>query len=394
MCHVILQAFVIIFTFDLAEQRECMSFKASLVSGRMFIQLEGACDYTFDTKLRDSLSKILTHTPHFILDFSNATKVDFVFCAFVYGLLEGLDSKNYELSGMSKEVEEIFHTLAQSLPESPPAHPALSLPRPTQILSAFGHFVVGFWREVLDFLNFCGLCLWHLARYAWKPRFLKLNSVLYHMNESGFKALPVALLTAFIVSYAIALQGVLQLEKMGVPIMSVEIVAKLALREMGPFILAIVIAGRSSSAFSAQLGVMNLTEESDALKTMNLSLFDYLVLPRVLALIIVMPLCVFLSDAISLLAAMIAIKVQTGINFVQYLERFYEYVDINNFWVGVVKAPFFGAAIALVGCFRGLYVRGDTESVGLETTKSVVNALFWVILINAIFSVITTRLNI
>ena len=85
---------------------------------------------------------------------------------------------------------------------------------------------------------------------------------------------------------------------------------------------------------------------------------------------------------------------QTGINFVQYLERFYEYVGIQHFWVGIIKAPFFGAAVALVGCFRGLYVKGDTESVGLETTKSVVNAIFWVILINAIFSVITTRLDI
>lgn len=327
-----------------------MDFRISFQGDRALIELQGRCDYSLSKKQREALSEAIISQHKLTIDFKRVSKADFVFCAFIYGLIVDKDT---QIIGTNTRTNEIFQTLSSSLPKE---------------------------NEENAINNAFSLKISHM--------------VLIPLNEAGFKALPVALLTAFIVSYAIALQGVLQLEKMGVPLMSVEIVAKLSLRELGPFILAIVIAGRSSSAFSAQLGVMNLTEENDALKTMNLSLFDYLILPRVLALIIVMPLLVFLADSVSLFAAMLAVKMQTGINFMQYLERFYEYVGINHFLVGMIKAPFFGAAIALVGCFRGLYVKGDTESIGLETTKSVVNALFWVILINAIFSVITTRLDI
>lgn len=367
-----------------------MDFKVSFVSGRMLIKFQGACDYSLDKKSKDFLSKLISANERITLDFLEITKVDFVFCAFIYGLLEG---KDYEILNADSQVKEIFQSMVESLPKLENSK-SKSHSMFYGALFDFGKFCERSYQSSLDFLNFFGMCLFYFFRSCWNLRHFKLGSIMYHINESGFKALPVALLTAFIVSYAIALQGVLQLEKMGVPLMSVEIVAKLSLREMGPFILAIVIAGRSSSSFAAQIGVMNLTEENDALKTMNLSLFDYIILPRILALVIIMPLLVFLADAVSLFACFLAINMQTGLDFMQYLERFYEYVGINNFWVGVIKAPFFGAVVALVGCFRGLYVKGDTESVGIETTKSVVNAIFWVILINAIFSIITTGLNI
>ncbi|CAM3360415.1 MlaE family ABC transporter permease [Helicobacter labetoulli] len=368
-----------------------MDFKVSFVSGKMLIKLQGVCDYSLDKKLRDSLYKLISANERIIFDFSQVTKVDFVFCAFIYGLLEG---KDYEILNADTQTQEIFQSITQALPKEESLEIQKSHSFLVESLLCFGSFITRFYQNTLDFLNFCGMCLFYFFRSCVNLRHFKLGSIMYHINESGFKALPVALLICFIVSYTIMLQGVLQLEKMDAPLMSVEIVAKLSLREIGPFILAIVIAGRSSSSFAAQIGVMNLTEENDALKTMNLSLFDYIILPRILALVIIMPLLVFLADAVSLFACFLAINIQTGLDFVHYLERFYEYVGINNFWVGVIKAPFFGAAVALVGCFRGLYVKGDTESVGLEMTKSVVNAIFWVILINAIFSVITTRLNI
>lgn len=356
------------------------------------VRLLKQCDFSLPKKERLSLQNAVSLASYIRVDFAKVSKVDFVFCAFLKELLQG---KQYEFVHTNIEINEIFATLDMSLSlESPVSSSAFSIFSFSSVFLLFGRYASDFFQSFLNFMYFCGMCLSYFFRSILHPKYIKISSILYHMNQAGFKALPVALLTAFIVSYAIALQGVLQLERMGVPIMSVEIVAKLSLREMGPFILAIVIAGRSSSAFSAQLGVMNLTEETDALKTMNLSVFDYLVLPRVLALVIAMPLLVFLADAVSLFAAMLAVKIQTGINFTQYLERFYEYVGINNFWVGVIKAPFFGAAIALVGCFRGLYVKGDTESVGIATTMSVVNAIFWVILINAIFSIINTRLDV
>ena len=375
-----------------------MDFKIHSTSNEIHITFYGQCDWRLSKKSQKDFTKALfsslasSHTQTLIiLDFSNTSSVDYVFCAF---LCELFKEKNFTLVGTQAHIDDMFSSLLESSQKLESKSPYYFSTFIASLFIPLGQKIALLTHTFIDFLQFCGMCLWYFFRSFFTPSRFRLSSIFYHINESGFKALPVALLTAFIVSYAIALQGVLQLEKMGAPLMSVEIVAKLSLREMGPFILAIVIAGRSSSSFSAQIGVMNLTEENDALKTMNLSLYDYLILPRVLALVIVMPLLVFVADAVSLFAAMLAVKLQTGINFVQYLERFYEYVDISHFLVGLVKAPFFGAAIALVGCFRGLYVKGDTESVGIETTKSVVNALFWVILINAIFSVITMRLNI
>lgn len=368
----------------------------SFVDFHLRLKLFGRCDYTTSRKQRDCLVNLISNANTIEIDFASVNKIDFVFSVF---LLHLLDNKQSTFLHLSPSFNEIFHTVSsmQTTHNEPFVKSNFSqyiLTFIERFFALFGAWVANFSHIFVNFCQFCGACLYYSSLSVLKPSRIRFKSIAYHINESGFRALPVALLTCFIVSYAIALQGVLQLERMGAPMMSVEIVSKLSLREMGPFILAIVIAGRSSSAFSAQIGVMNLTEENDALKVMNLSLFDYLVLPRLFALVIAMPLLVFLADIVSLFAAMIAINMQTGINFTQYLERFYEFVGISNFWIGVVKAPFFGAAVALVGCFRGIYIKGDTEKVGIETTKSVVNAIFWVIFIDAIFSLITARFNI
>lgn len=254
-----------------------------------------------------------------------------------------------------------------------------------------GKWCYNFYQTTISFFNFMGLFLHFFIRSCLKPSNFRFKSLVYHIYEQGFRALPVGLVTSLIIGYAITLQGAYQLNSMGVPIMSVDTTAKLALREMGPFILALVIAGRSASSFTAQLGSMRLTEELSAMQAMNLNIFYFLIIPRVLALIIVMPLMVFAADAIALFGGMIAIKTSINIGFETYLERFYETVQITHFWIGVVKAPVFGAIIGIVGCFRGLECKGDTQSIGKMTTMSVVNAIFWIIMANAIFSFIFTR---
>lgn len=270
-------------------------------------------------------------------------------------------------------------------------------PKRLNIFSSFfsfiGQWCVSFYQTALSFFNFMGMFLHFFMLGCLKPSNFRFKSLIYHIYEQGFKALPVGLMTSLIIGYAITLQGAYQLNSMGVPIMSVDTTAKLALREMGPFILALVIAGRSASSFTAQLGSMRLTEELSAMKAMNLNIFYFLITPRILALIIVMPLMVFAADAIALFGGMVAIKTSINIGFETYLERFYETVSITHFWIGVVKAPVFGAIIGIVGCFRGLECRGDTQSIGKMTTMSVVNAIFWIIMANAIFSFIFTRYN-
>lgn len=256
-----------------------------------------------------------------------------------------------------------------------------------------GKWLYDFYQSTLAFFNFMGMFLYFFSASCIKPTNFRLKSIVYHIYEQGFKALPIGLITSLIVGYAITLQGAYQLNSMGFPLMSIDTTAKLALREMGPFILALVIAGRSASSFTAQLGSMRLTEELSAMKAMNLNIFHFLIIPRILALIIVMPLMVFSADAIALFGGMIAIKTSINIGFEAYLERFYETVAITHFWIGVVKAPVFGAIIGIVGCFHGLECKGDTQSIGKMTTISVVNALFWIIMANAIFSFIFTRYN-
>lgn len=264
----------------------------------------------------------------------------------------------------------------------------------TLFFSFIGKWCFNFYKTSVSFFNFMGLFLHFFILSCLKPSYFRVKSLIYHIYEQGFRALPVGLATSLIIGYAITLQGAYQLNSMGVPIMSIDTTAKLALREMGPFILALVIAGRSASSFTAQLGSMRLTEELSAMQAMNLNIFYFLIIPRVLALIIVMPLMVFAADAIALFGGMIAIKTSINIGFEAYLERFYETVSITHFWIGVIKAPIFGAIIGIVGCFRGLECKGDTQSIGKMTTMSVVNAIFWIIMANAIFSFIFTRYNI
>lgn len=347
------------------------------------LRLGGVCDYQSFKQNRSFTPPALSHLK---IDCKDLKKIDFSFAIFLDETLRGKNIA-YELINAHSEVIEMFE-LIQS------RHHFQITSLSSSFLEKLGKWVYQQIEAFLDFFNFFGRFVVSLFQVFLHPKLLRFSSLLFHINHSGFKALPVGLVTCAIVSGAISVQGVIQLQKMGVPLASVETMAKLALREMGPFILALVIAGRSASSFTAQIGVMRITEELDAMRVMGFDWYRFIILPRFLALVIAMPLLVFVADGASLFACALVIKMQTDITFTQYIERFYEYVDISHMWVGVVKAPFFGAVIALVGCYRGLEIQGDTQSVGKYTTLSVVNALFWIIVVNAIFSFIFTRFDI
>lgn len=346
------------------------------------LHLQGCCDYKSSKKFKFSSIPLKSKIQ---IDCSSLEKMDFSFAIFLDESLKKREV-SYELINANTEVLEIFSLIQSRNNFKIQTHKK-------NFLYRIGEWVCQKYEGFLDFLNFFGLFAFALFRTFLNPKLLRFRSLLFHIHNSGFKALPVGVITASIVSGAITLQGVLQLQKMGVPLASVETMAKLSLREMGPFILALVIAGRSASAFTAQIGVMRITEELDAMRVMGFDWYQFNILPRFLALVIAMPLLVFVADGVSLLVSAIVIKLQTGITFTQYIERFYENVGIIHFWIGVIKSPFFGAVIALVGCYRGLEIEGNTQSVGKYTTLSVVNALFWIIVVNAIFSVIFTRFN-
>jgi len=188
----------------------------------------------------------------------------------------------------------------------------------------------------------------------------------------------------------IAYQGAAQLAKFGADIFIVDTVAISVVRELGPMITAIVIAGRSGSAYTAEIGAMKITEEISAMRTMGFDPYYFLVIPRLFALMITLPLLVFFADIFGILGGMFAAKMQLGLSVTQFVDRLYEVLDVKHYILGMIKAPVFAFVIATIGCYRGFKVSNNTESIGLHTTASVVNSIFVVIALDALFSVIYT----
>lgn len=256
-----------------------------------------------------------------------------------------------------------------------------------------GKVVEKYWFTFMAFMSFVGgavSALWHSLL---NPRAIRFRATLYHMEHNGMYALPIIGITTLLVGVVIAYQGAVQLEKFGANIFIVEMVGIAATRELAPLIVAIVIAGRSASAFTAQIGVMKITDEVDAMRTMGFGPWEFLVLPRMIALILSMPLLVLFGDGIAILGGMIIAQAELGVSMSEFLARFQETVALKHTVIGLIKAPFFGAIIALIGCYRGFQISSSTESVGRYTTVSVVNAIFWVIAFNALFSVLLTEMG-
>ncbi|MCX2683357.1 ABC transporter permease [Campylobacter sp. MIT 21-1685] len=242
-----------------------------------------------------------------------------------------------------------------------------------------------------QFISFVGAFFLTFLACIKNPRRFRFISFVYHIENSAFKALLIVGLTALLVGIVLAYQAAYQLSQFGANIFIVDLMGISATRELAPLISAIIIAGRSASAYTAQIGVMKITDEIAAMNTMGFSSFDFIILPRVMALVVSMPLIVVVSDALSIVGGMIVAKISLDISFEEFLRRFKEAVDITHIFIGLAKAPIFGLLIGLIACFRGFEVKNTTQSVGTFTTKSVVNAIFWVIAFDALFSVMLTQ---
>lgn len=249
------------------------------------------------------------------------------------------------------------------------------------------------YKTLSSFFAFTGELTQHVITSLLNPFTIRLKATLYHIEQSGARALPIILLTSFLIGIVIAYQGATQLEKFGANIFIVEMVTVSAVRELAPLLTAIVVAGRSASAYTAQIGVMKITDEVDAMSSMGFSPWNFLVLPRLFALMISLPLLVFFGDIVSVFGGMVIATLQLDVSFVEFIDRIKETVALKHLIIGLVKAPIFGCVIATIGCFRGFQIDSSTESVGKYTTISVVNAVFWVIALDAIISVLLTELG-
>ncbi|MGB3738528.1 MAG: ABC transporter permease [Pontixanthobacter sp.] len=240
-------------------------------------------------------------------------------------------------------------------------------------------------------IGFLGQILLAFGTVIRHPKRFRGRALIRQMELVGVKALPIVGLMSFLIGIVIAQQGAVQLSQFGAETLTVNLVGRITLRELGVLMTAIMVAGRSGSAFAAQIGTMKLTEEVDAMRTIGISPLEALVLPRILAAFLMMPLLGFYACAVAIVGGAVVADVGLGIPFLSFLARVREVVPTYDLWVGLIKAPVFGLIIALAGCYHGMQVEGDSEQVGKRTTQAVVSAIFAVIVLDAFFAVFFTE---
>jgi phospholipid/cholesterol/gamma-HCH transport system permease protein len=277
----------------------------------------------------------------------------------------------------------------------PDTHETTALPAfdPAEAVEGLGRRAVRSWNNLLAGLDFIGRVGVSLLRAAGSTRRLRLISVTRHVFDTGVTALPIVSLIAFLIAVILAYIGAQQLRKFGADIFVVDLVTIGVLREMGVLLTAIIVAGRSGSAFAAEIGAMELNEEIDALQAIGVNPIEVLVVPRLLGLVIALPLLTIVADLIGLVGGGLLCRLLLDMPLVQYLGRVNDSIAPSTFWVGMVKAPVFAAVIAVSGCYCGLRVRSSSRELGRLTTLAVVESIFSVILVDAIFAVVFMELD-
>lgn len=285
-------------------------------------------------------------------------------------------------TGLRPEFEALLRLIAART-----AQPAIAPPAAPGVLARFGSNAWEGLLGALGLLSFLGASATALMRALVQPRRIRWRSILYNLQTAGVAALPITGLLSFLLGIVIAYQGAEQLRRVGANIYIADLVGLSMVRELSPLITAIIVAGRSGSAYAAQIGTMKVTEEVDALRTIGIGPLDLLVLPKMIALVIALPLLTLYTDIMGVLGGMVMARAQLDVGFATFIDRLDDAVSLTSFLIGIGKAPVFAVIIALVGCYQGFQVNGSAESVGRQTTTSVVQSIFLVILVDALFSI-------
>lgn len=288
------------------------------------------------------------------------------------------------------EQQSIFARIAVADREkaaAPPPSPSFAWVR------VIGTGALRFVRHLADFTQLIGQILLDAAYLVRHPRSIPGREISANMYKSGVRSMPVTALVGFLIGVVLSYLSALQLRNFGADIFIVNIVGLGIIRELGPLLVAVLVAGRSGSAMTAQLGVMRVTEEIDALAAMGVSRSQRLILPKVVALAVTMPLLVLWTTAIALVGGMVSAQIQLDISYGYFFDTLPKAVAISNVWIGLAKGVVFGILVALVACHFGLRVRPNTESLSANTTASVVTAITLVILADAIFAIATREIG-
>jgi phospholipid/cholesterol/gamma-HCH transport system permease protein len=323
-----------------------------------------------------------------VIDLSGVEKVDTVGAWVIYRAVRDRGAK---VVGAKEDVAALIERApeydepAEIRPPERPGH--------LRVLDELGGWVSDAGQTLVGLVGFLGSVLIGFYDIARHPKRFRLNAVIQRFDLVGVRALGIIGLMSFLIGIVIGQQGAVQLEQFGAEIYTINLIGRITVRELGTLMTAIMVAGRSGSAFAAQLGTMKITEEIDAMRTIGVSPVEALIVPRMIAAVIMMPLLSFYAMVVTMIGGGIYVWADLGIPPLTYIERLQEVVPMRDLWVGLIKAPVFGFIIALTGCFQGMLVQGNSEEVGTKTTAAVVQAIFLVIVIDAVFAVFFSQIG-
>jgi phospholipid/cholesterol/gamma-HCH transport system permease protein len=313
------------------------------------------------------------------IDLSGIERIDTVGAWLIHRTVR---DRGARVTGASGDVEKLLEQVAEADRPS-----EIRRPKKIGAVGEIGAWTIATGRTFTGLLGFFGATLMGLFAVITHPRRFRYNALVQQFDVVGVRALGIIGLMSFLIGVVIGQQGAVQLQQFGAEVYTVNLIGRITVRELGPLMTAIMVAGRSGSAFAAQIGTMKITEEVDAMRTIGVSPVEALVVPRILATIVVMPLLAFWAMLTAIVGGGVFCWVGLDIPPVTYVQLIGDVVPATDLWVGLIKAPVFGFIIALAGCFQGMLVANDAEQVGLKTTAAVVQSIFLVIVLDAVFAV-------
>ncbi|SNS56487.1 phospholipid/cholesterol/gamma-HCH transport system permease protein [Sphingomonas laterariae] len=350
------------------------------VDGEGILRFSGALTLPRLDDLADRLDAL--ETPPARIDLSGVQRMDTVGAWLVHRLTRDSGAVT---QGASEDCARLIDQVAQA--DKPCRIRPDHVSPLARVLAQIGAATVVAWQTLLGLIGFFGAIVVSTGAVIRNPRKFRGNAVARQFEVVGVDALAIIGLMSILIGIVIAQQGAVQLRQFGAEVFTINLIGRITLRELGVLMTAIMVAGRSGSAFAAQLGSMKLAEEVDAMRTIGVSPMEALVLPRVLATVVLMPLLGFYASLVAIIGGGILCWISLEIPPATYIQRIREVVPMTDLWVGLIKAPVFGAIVAIAGCYQGMQVKGNAEEVGLRTTAAVVQAIFLVIVLDAFFAV-------
>jgi phospholipid/cholesterol/gamma-HCH transport system permease protein len=338
-------------------------------------------------RLIDAAAPQVAHAQLISLDMAGVEALDTIGAWLLERLIRrsNLDGKHAQFTGLSPRyrglIEEMHAVNLQ------PRVPVRTASRLLAALDGVGRAATGLMSDVLTFLSMFGDLSVALGRVILHPRRFRLTSTVYQLYRVGWQAVPIMALITFLIGGIIAQQGIFHFRKFGADAYVVDMVGILVLREIGVLLVSIMIAGRSGSSYTAELGAMKMREEIDALRTMGFDPVEVLILPRIVALVCALPILTFLGSMAALYGGGLVAWLYGGMSPAVFIARLKDAISVTHFEVGMIKAPFMALAIGVVACSEGLNVKGSAESLGTQTTISVVKSIFLVIVLDGLFAV-------